>query len=679
MGQYDALLKPLTIKKLTIRNRIMSTGHAPAYDENGKPKERYRAYQEEKAKGGIGLTVFGGSTGISADSRTEWGALHAADDSIIPDFALMADAVHKHGAKVMVQIAHMGKWANWSLADWIPSVAPSASMERRKYTYPKELEDWDIRRIVKDFGQAARRCKEGGLDGLEVSCHGSTLVDQFWSPVHNQRTDAYGGNLENRLRFFREALEEMRRVVGDDFPIGVRMSGDELLKEGLHNEQCVEIARFYAERGLVDFLNVSGGGSFTYMLHAQLTPNMAWPVAPYLHFASAVKAAVNVPVMQASRINDLATATRAIEDGHLDMVGMTRGHISDPHLVRKLMEGRPDDIRECVGAAYCIDRLYSGGGSLCIQNPATSRELTMPHVIPKSAKKKKVAIAGAGPGGLEAARVCAERGYDVVVFEASDRTGGQINLATKVGHRESLSGITRWLDGQVRKRGVDLRLGTPATAAALEAERADIVIVATGGRPNLGIAATSGLVTSSWDILSGKVAPAENVLVYDDYGDHQAASVAEFMADRGAMVELATWEQRIGPLMGITSRPIHIRNLYERKVVMTTDMRLIGVQREGNKLVAILRNDYTDAEEERLVDQVVGEHGALPVDELYFALKPRSTNLGEVDYEAILAGRPQTITANPQGRFALYRVGDAVSGRNIHAAIYDSLRLCKDL
>ncbi len=679
MGQYDALLKPLTIKGVTIRNRIMGTAHAPAYDEDGKPKARYQAYHEEKAKGGIGLTMFGGSTGISADSRLEWGALHAADDAIVPYFAEMAARIHKHGAKVMVQIAHMGKWANWSLADWIPSVAPSPSLERRKYTYPKTLEDWDIRRIVKDFGRAARRCKDGGLDGLEVSCHGSTLVDQFWSPVHNQRTDTYGGSLENRLRFFREALEEMRRAAGDDFPIGVRMSGDELIKEGLRNEDCVEIARFYAERGLVDFLNVTGSGSFTYMLHAQLTPNMAWPVAPYLRFASAIKAAVSVPVFQASRLNDLATAARAIEDGHLDMVGMTRGHIADPHIVKKMMEGRADDIRECVGAAYCIDRLYSGGGALCLHNPATGRERTMPHVIAKGPAKKRVAIAGAGPAGLEAARVCAERGHAVVLFEASDRVGGQINLATKIGHRQSLSGISRWLEGQVRKRGVEMRLGTAATAAMLEAEQPDIIIVATGGRANTGPAGASGLVTPSWDILSGKTAPAENVLVYDDYGDHQGASVAEFLAERGATVELATWEQRVAPLTGITSRPIHVRNLYDKGVAMTTDVRLVGVHREGNKLVAVLRNDYTDAEEERLVDQVVAEHGALPVDDLYFALKPRSINRGEVDYEALLAGRPQDVRANPAGRFALWRVGDAVSGRNIHAAIFDSLRLCKDL
>ena len=679
MGQYDALLKPLTIKGVTFRNRIMSTGHAPAYDVDGKPMERYQAYDEEKAKGGIGLTVFGGSTGISVDSRTEWGALHAYDDSIIPYFSQMAERVHKHGAKVMVQLAHMGKWANWSLSDWIPSVAPSPSLERRKYTYPKELEDWDIRRIVKDFGQAARRCKESGLDGLEVSCHASSLVDQFWSPVHNQRTDEYGGSLENRMRFFREALEEMRRTAGGDFLLGIRMSGDELQKDGLHNEEFVRIARFYTELGLADFLNVSGGSTFTYMLHAQVTPNMAWPVAPYLHLASAVKAAVDVPVFQATRINDLATAARAIEDGHLDMVGMTRGHISDPHIMRKLMEGRPEDIRECVGAAYCIDRLYSGGGSLCLQNPATGRETTMPHVIPKTARKRRVVIAGAGPAGLEAARVSAERGHDAVLFEAAGQVGGQVNLAAKVGHRENLSGITRWLEGQVRKRGIDLRLNTAATVEALEAEKPDVIVIATGGKPNTGPHAGGGLVTSSWDILSGKVAPAENVLVYDDYGDHQGASVAEFMAERGSMVELATWEQRVAPLVGITNRPVHIRNLYKHKVVMTPDMRLVGVQREGNKLIAILRNDYTDAEEERLVDQVVAEHGALPVADLYFALKPRSRNLGEVDYDAILTGKPQAIAANPQGRFALYRVGDAVSGRNIHDAIYDSLRLCKDL
>jgi hypothetical protein len=679
MGQYDALLKPLTIKGLTIRNRIMSTAHAPAYEEGGMPRERYQAYQEEKAKGMIGLTVFGGSTGVSVDSRLEWGALHCYDDSIIPHFQRMAARVHAHGAKIMVQIAHMGKWAQWDLADWIPSVAPSASVERMKYSYPKTLEEWDIRRIVRDFGQAARRCKEGGLDGCEISAHGSTLFDQFWSPVHNQRGDGYGGSLENRMRFTREVLEEMRRVVGPDYAIGMRMSGDELIKEGLHNEECVAIAHYHAANGLVDFLNVTGSGSFNYMYHSQLTPNMAWPVAPYLHLASAIKAAIDIPVFQASRINDLATAARAIEDGHIDMAGMTRGHIADPHIVRKLMEGRVDDIRECVGAAYCIDRLYSGGGALCLQNAATGREGTMPHVIAKAATRRRVVVVGAGPGGLEAARVSAERGHDVTLLEATDRTGGQINLAVKIGHRSSLGGITRWLESQVRKRGVDLRLETAATAEMLRALEADVIVLATGGRPNRGIAAESGLVTSTWDILSGRVAPAETALVYDDHGDHQAASVAEYLAERGCLVEMATWDQRIAPRTGITSRPLHIRNLHKANVVMTPDMRLVGVHREGNKLVAVLRNDYTETEEEREVDQVVVEHGTLPVDELYFALKPHSHNLGEVDYDAILDGAPQMLTRNAEGRFSLYRVGDAISSRNIHAAIFDSLRLCKDL
>jgi NADPH-dependent 2,4-dienoyl-CoA reductase/sulfur reductase-like enzyme len=303
----------------------------------------------------------------------------------------------------------------------------------------------------------------------------------------------------------------------------------------------------------------------------------------------------------------------------------------------------------------------------------------MPHVIAKATMRRRVVVVGAGPGGLEAARVAAERGHTVTLIEATDRAGGQINLATQTGHRSSLGGITRWLESQVRKRGVEIHMGTTATAEMLRAFDADVIILATGGRPNKGVAAETGLITSTWDILSGRVAPAETALVYDDHGDHQGASAAEYLAERGCLVEMATWDQRIAPRTGITSRPIHIRNLHKLKVVMTPDMRLAGVHREGNKLVAVLRNDYTETEEERVVDQVVVEHGTLPVDELYFALKPHSRNLGEVDYDAILSGMPQAMTRNESGRFSLYRVGDAVSSRNIHAAIYDSLRLCKDL
>ncbi|MGH6954813.1 MAG: N-methylproline demethylase, partial [Alphaproteobacteria bacterium] len=331
MGQYDALLKPLKIKNVVIRNRIMSTAHAPAYDEDGKPKERYQLYHEEKAKGGIGLTMFGGSTGVSVDSKLDWGALACDDDSIVPYFRQFSELIHRHGAALMIQITHMGRWAHWDLGSWLPPIGPSFAHERAKFQYPKAMEDWDIRRVVRDFGQAARRCKEGGLDGLEVSAHGSALFDQFWSPLHNNRTDKYGGSLENRMRFGLEVFEEMRRSVGADYVLGMRMSGDEMIERGHAPEDCLEIARRYAQSGLVDFLNVSGSQTYTYLAHARITPNMSWPVAPYLHLASAIKAAVDVPVFHATRINDLATAARAVEDGHVDMVAMTRGHMADPH------------------------------------------------------------------------------------------------------------------------------------------------------------------------------------------------------------------------------------------------------------------------------------------------------------------------------------------------------------
>jgi NADPH-dependent 2,4-dienoyl-CoA reductase/sulfur reductase-like enzyme len=265
-----------------------------------------------------------------------------------------------------------------------------------------------------------------------------------------------------------------------------------------------------------------------------------------------------------------------------------------------------------------------------------------------------------------------------VLFEGTDRMGGQINLATKIGHRENLSGVTRWLESQTRKLPVALRMQTMATAEVVKAEAPDLVIVATGGRPNPGRFRDSALVATGQDILSGRVAPGETVLVYDDQNDHQGVSVAEYLAERGARVELVTPDWMTASKLGPTNRPIHIRNLHARGVVMTPDLRLEGVEAEGNRIVAVLHNDYSEADEERLVDQVVVEHGTLPNEELYFALRPDSANLGEVDFDALLEGRPQEIATNPAGAYRLFRIGDAVTSRNIHAAIYDALRLCKD-
>ncbi|MEE8545876.1 MAG: NADH:flavin oxidoreductase [Alphaproteobacteria bacterium] len=679
MASYAALLQPLKIKHLTIRNRVMSTSHAPAYGEDGMPGERYQLYHEEKAKGGIGLTMFGGSASVAIDSpATPWRQLALWDDAIIPYFQAFAERVHAHGAALMCQITHMGRRTRWDTENWLAPVSSSGVREPAHRSFPKAMEDHDIRRVTRAYGEAARRCRDGGLDGCEVLV-ANHLIMQFLSPRANRRSDAYGGSPENRLRFALEVLGSVRAAVGEDFVVGIRMTGDELAAGGLDHEACLEVIRRLAQSGLVDFLNVSGGEVFSHMELTNYIPTMAYPVAPYLYLASAVRRISELPVFHAGRVPDIETAARAVADGHVDMVGMTRPHLADPHIVKKLSEGRVDDIRQCVGASYCLDRIYLGGEALCIQNPASGREATRPHVIPKAATSRRVVVVGAGPAGLEAARVSAERGHAVVLFEKEAETGGQINLAARATWRRSLSGISRWLDGQVKKLGVDVRLGSHAGLDEVLACAPEVVVIATGGRPNSQVAKGAELAVSSWQILSGAVAPAGNVLLFDDQANHQGVSCAEFMAQAGARVELVSPDRAIAEELGASNFSVHLRELYRAGVVLTPDTRLIEISAEGNRLVAVLRNEYDHGEEERAVDQVVIEHGTIPEDDLYFALKPRSRNLGELDLEALVAGRPQAIESNARGQFQLFRVGDAVASRNIHAAIYDSLRLCKDL
>jgi 2,4-dienoyl-CoA reductase-like NADH-dependent reductase (Old Yellow Enzyme family)/thioredoxin reductase len=681
MTDLDALLSPLRIKNLTIRNRVMSTGHVPGYARDGMPTERYMRYHEEKARGGIGLTVFGGSSTVSPEvPASAWNQISLADDAIIPVLREFSRRIHALGAAVMIQLDHQGRRAAWDAEHWFPPISSSPLAEPAHRHFPKEMEDWDIERVVADFGLAARRCREGGLDGCEIGVAGPHLIPQFWSPYCNKRTDAYGGSLENRLRFVFEVLAEVRRQVGDEFIVGVRMSGDELVEGGLDDKACLQIAERLAGSGLIDFLDIHGGQSYEHLtVSVGNNPNMAMPVAPYLYLASAVKAAVAIPVFHAQRIADIPTAARAIGEGHVDMVGMTRAHIADPHIVRKMMEGRTEDIRQCVGAAYCVDRLFSGRDALCLHNAATGREETMPHVIAKASVSRKIVVIGAGPAGLEAARVSAERGHSVTLFEAAERVGGQINLASAAPWRESMSGIPRWLGQQVQKLGVDLRLGVEAGAAEVLALKPEVVIVATGGRPNKGPVSGGEFAVTTWDILSRRVAPAGDVLVFDDHGQHQAASCAEFLALNGSRVEFVTPDRTAMTEVGATNYPIHLRELYKRGVIFSCDQRLISIYKEGNRLVAVLRNEYSRVEEERVIDQVVIEHGTLPRDEAYRELRSHSGNRGEIDVRALIGGREQLIGKNAAGSFQLFRIGDAVASRNIHAAIYDALRLCKDL
>lgn len=678
MSGYDALLQPFRLRELTLRNRIVSTAHAPGYGDQSLAGERYRLYHEEKAKGGVALTMIGGSTAVSSDSVAPFGQLTLAEDRAIPHIKALVDAVHTHGAACFCQISHPGRRGRWDTGSWLPPVSASAVREAQHRSFPKEMEDWDFERILEDFHATGRRAREAGLDGIELLFAGGQLAMQFLSPAVNKRTDRYGGSLENRLRFPFEIIDAVRRGLGEKPVLGVRITADEFVEEGLGQDECLEIAKAFASSGTVDYLNVMASNTYNWRAASLSMPSMGSPLAPYLAMAGAIKAAVSIPVLHANRIIDFATATRAVEDGIIDLVGMTRAQIADPHMVRKLVERRESDIRPCVGANYCISRIYTGGEALCLQNPATGREATMPHVVPRANAQKNVVVVGAGPAGLEAARVSAERGHKVTLIEAETQVGGQINIASKVTWRQDLQTIALWLEDQCRKLGVDIWLGYMADTAMIERFSPDIVVIATGGLPNIGEIDGAEHVYSTWDILGGRVEIGERVLMFDDQGSDSGISCADYLAHASKQMEVVTPERYLGIEAGAYTFPVYLSHLYKKGVSISPDRRLRSVKSTGNSLIATLRNEYTLEEETREVDQIVSDHGTVPNDELYMELKPRSRNLGAIDHRALIEGRPQTVTSNPEGAFMLFRVGDSVASRNIHAAIYDSLRLCKE-
>ena len=676
----DPLLQPFKLKHLTLKNRIMSTAHEPNYAEDGMPTDRYRLYHVEKAKGGIALTMTAGSAIVSRDSAPVFGNLLVYKDEIVPWLKKLTDECHEHGTAVMIQLTHLGRRTVWNKADWLPVIAPSPLREPAHRAFPKEMEDWDIERVIKDYADAAERMKAAGLDGFELQCYGH-LLDGFWSPATGQRTDGYGGSLENRMLFGLRVLKAIRDRIGDSLVVGLRIAADEDWEQGLTRAEGLEICKRFRDSGLIDFLNIIKGHIEHDAPLADVIPVAGMKASPHLDFAGEVRALTKFPVFHAARINDVATARHAVAEGKLDMVGMTRAFIADPHIVKKITEGREQDIRPCVGATYCLDRIYEGHEALCIHNPATSREASMPHVIARAEKAKSVVIVGAGPAGLEAARVAGERGHKVTLFEAANEAGGQIRMAARLKRRRELIGIVDWRVAQAERLKVDLRFNTLAEASDVLALEPDTVIIATGGMAqNLSIESGSDLAVSSWDILSGDVKPTGEVLLFDDNGAHSGMTAAELIAEAGTPLEIVSPERFFAPEMGGLNLVPYMRALTDKGVTITTMTRVRTLAREGNRIRATLWSPYTQADSgSRIVDQVVVENGTSPLADLYFDLKELSSNRGEVDHMALINGRPQSIVSNSQGRFQLFRIGDAVASRNIHASIYDALRLLKDI
>ncbi len=675
----DPLFQPYQLKHLTLKNRLMITSHEPAYPEDGMPKDRYRAYHVERARAGVAMTMTAGSASVARDSPPVFNNILAWKDEVVGWMKQMTDECHDHGCAVMIQLTHLGRRTRWDKADWLPVVSASHERETSHRAFPKMAEDWDIARIIEDYADAAERMQAAGLDGIELQAYGH-LMDQFWSPLTNALDGPYGGSLDNRLRFTFDTLKAIRARCGREFIVGIRYTADEDMPGGLTKADGMEVSRRLKASGMVDFLNVIKGHIDTDAALTDVIPVQGMRSAPHLDFAGEVRAETQFPTFHAAKIQDVATARHAIASGKLDMVGMTRAHMADPHIVAKIRRGEEHRIRPCVGANYCLDRIYQGGMALCLHNPATGRELEQPHVAEKADTRRRIVIIGAGPAGLEAARVCAERGHEVIVHEAANDPGGQIRLTAQTGRRAEMIQIIQWRFAECERMGVTFHFNSFADADTVLSVSPDVVIVGTGGLPHTDVLSSGNdLVVSAWDILSGDAKPGGNVLIYDDAGDYPALQAAEKIAATGARVEIMTRDRSFAPEVMAMSLTPSMRELQKRDVTFTVTWKLDSVRRDGNRLIATLGSDYGGVLREREVDQVIVNHGTRPLDDVYFELREGSTNLGEVDYEALVEGAPQTVTRNAEGGYQLFRIGDAVAARNTHAAIYDALRLCKVL
>lgn len=670
----DPLLEPFQLKGLVLRNRVMSTSHAAGLDDDGQPGERYQRYHEEKARGGLALTMFGGSANVAPDSPSVFRQLDVSHDAVIPYFEAFAERIHRHGAALMCQLTHLGRRGDPYTGHWLPTIAPSRLRETLHRSFPKVMDTHDIDRVIRAFAAGARRCQVGGLDGVETLA-GGHLIGQFLSPATNRRDDVFGGSTANRCRFALMVHRAIRRAVGDAYPVGIRLAIDEDWPDGITFEEGVEIARILEDEGDIDFFNCVVGRMDSELALAEANmPGMASPIAPHLETVGAFKRAVRLPVFHAARITDPATARHALKEGHLDMVGMTRAHLADPELVAKIIAGEPERIRPCIGAGYCLTRKPH-----CIHNAATGRETTLEHTIaPSGQAERRVVVVGAGPAGLESARVAAERGHRVTVFEATTEPGGQVAIAARADGRRDLGVIIDWRITELERLGVDVRYGCLAEAETVSEERPDAVIVATGGVPDMHWLDGAEHCVSVWDVLTGMSRPAGNVLVYDGTGQHAAASCAVHLAGRGCEVTFVTRDDRLVQELGYTERAIMRKLFHEHGIPVITEHVLTRVDAASGTLEVTLTDELTGRARNEAAAHVVVEHGTVPVDDVYADLRAASVNDGVTDLDRLLAGRPQR-DEPPQDGFELHRIGDALASRNIHAAIHDAYRLCTRL
>ncbi len=540
---FDSILRPITLGSVEVPNRVVRASHLTQYASRGEVTDKFVAYHEARARGGVGLSILESAT---IDRAVSPAPLDASSDRVIDGWSRVAQAVHRHGMRVFAQLFHGGNqfdpldgsapWSASTVPGWtlgVPAQAMTPSM---------------IEHVVDGFARAAGRAEAAGLDGVELHGAHGYLISQFLSPLTNLRTDDYGGPLENRLRFALEVLERVRQAVGPAFPVGIRLSGNERLPGGLDNDACIAIARAISESGLVDFIDLSAG---VYQSMNKMIGSMNEPRGYELPDSVAVARAITTPCIVTGRIMTLAEADSIVAKGDAAMVSMVRATIADPNLVRRAIAGL--EPRPCIG---CLQGCFGGlfvRELGCTVNATVGRESSLDDAdLGVAPTRRRVLVVGGGPAGLEAARVAATRGHQVTLCERADRLGGQLNLARLTPDRHDIGTIVDWLIDETTRLGVHVRLAYEVTEASITGlGHFDAAVVATGpaprammqlGRPTLSLTASESTpILSSWDVLSrAHPLPLGPVVLVDDVGHMESMSVAQHLVSCGCEVTIVS-------------------------------------------------------------------------------------------------------------------------------------------
>ena len=650
MAKFRFLFSPIKIGSIVVPNRICFSAHLTNFSEDYKISDRHIYYYLERAKGGCGLIITE-EMSIHPSDRAYEKLVDAYSPDAIPGYKRLTQTIHTTDTKIFAQLNHNGTQSDGTISR-LPVWGPSPVADPLFRETSKEMEIEEIQECIDYFAKSARYAREGGFDGIELQLGHSSLIRQFLSPLTNFRTDEYGGSFENRLRFALEVIAAVRKEVGGDYTLGVRLNVDEMHPlGGLTLDDSKKIAARFEKTGLLDFMDLSLGTFYNLYL---VEGSMHTPLAYTVPLAAAIRSVVNLlPVFACNRINDPHLAEKILSDGHADIIGMVRAQICDPELVNKTREGRIEDIRYCIACNQgCIGRVGIANKRMgCVQNPAVGEEKDLGiGTLRPAERKKRVLVVGGGPAGLEAARVASLRGHKVILFEKQTEVGGQNLIARKGAGRQEIEGVIRWLLGQVEKLRVEMRLGIEVTPEIVFQEAPDAAIVATGSVPRENpFPGTYSFpkVCHAEHILKGEVEAGEKVVLIDTDGHHKATSTAEHMADMGKKVHILTPSLFIGGKLGPLQDLFLMRQrLIKKGVTFTPDIAVLEIQGTTIKGLNVYSNALIDFEG---YDTVVLATGNLVEDSLYFALKDKVKEL--------------------------YRIGDCVAPRKIDMAILEGHRV----